>query len=73
MEITATLKQAFWVDDHRSPNISGVIYGDTARRFNDGERIYTSTVLEKLDEGIYKTRNSIYKVEFQDKTAREFP
>lgn len=64
MEITAMLKNAVWIHDHRAPNIKGEIEGDSKWRFRDGETVYTSTVLEDMGDGLYRTRNSLYKVEF---------
>jgi hypothetical protein len=70
MEITGTLKNAIWFNDHRAPNIRGQIHGDFKNRFADGETVYTSTVLEDMGDGLYRTRNSIYKVEFASEDYR---
>lgn len=44
--------------------IRGVIYGDERGRFNDGEYIITSRIIETLPDNVYRTLNSTYKVEF---------
>lgn len=42
----------------------GNVYGDTKGRFRGGELIHTSWVVSGPDEnGIIKTRNSVYKIE----------
>jgi hypothetical protein len=65
MEIDGTLKNARIVEtgELRCPYVYGQIYGNRRGRFNDGETIYTSTVLERLPDGVFKTRYSVYKVE----------
>lgn len=70
MEITGTLKNATWANNHNAPNICGEIYGDTKGRFPDGSIIYTSTVLADCGNGIYRTRFSAYKVEFANEKGR---
>lgn len=62
-EITAWLKDAYWCNDHRAPNLSGKIYCDRYKRFESGVRIYTSTVLKYLGDNTFQTRNSVYRVE----------
>lgn len=42
--------------------IIGAIYNDTKGRFRDGDVIHTSAIVEELPEGVYRTRNSAYKV-----------
>lgn len=70
MEITGTLKKAVWFNDHRTPNIRGIIYGDSKKRFLDGDTVYTSTVLEDMGNGLYRTKYSLYKVEFVSEQGR---
>ena len=65
-EYHAILKDAYWVNDFRSPNIGGHIQGDTKGRFENGEWVSTSTVFEHLGDDIYRTRYSVYKVEWRD-------
>lgn len=65
MEITGTLRNAERVDrgqDPRAPAIRGQIFGDVRGRFNDGDVVITSTVLDE-DGDVFTTRNSVYKVE----------
>lgn len=70
MELTGTLKNAVWIHDYRAPNIRGEIYGDSKKRFPDGDTIYTSTVMEDMGDGLYRTRYSLYKVEFKSEEGR---
>lgn len=66
-EITATLKDARRIDTpYRGKHLNGAIYGDRRNRFRDGERIYTSTIMEELPGNIFRTRYSTYKVEFAE-------
>lgn len=68
-EITATLKNACRSGndgDIRGKYLHGDIYGDTRNRFGDGERIFTSTIMEELPENVFRTRYSTYKVEFAE-------
>ena len=44
--------------------LRGAIYGDTRGRFNDGEYVITSRIVEALPGNVYRTQNSTYKVEF---------
>lgn len=68
MKITATIKNASWFGG----GLVGEIYGDVEDRWNDGHRIRTSEVMEDLGDGLYRTRNSVYKVEFAEgQSARE--
>lgn len=67
MEITGTIKNAVW---HYTGSIYGPVYGDVHKRFDDGQPIWTSTVMEDLGNGLYRTRNSIYKVEFSNEEGR---
>ena len=69
MGITGTLKQAKWCA-YPYGSICGVIYDDINNRFRDGTTIWTSTVQEDLGNGLYRTLNSVYKVEFIDETHR---
>jgi len=69
VEITGTLKNAVW-SDWATGSIEGNCYGDIHGRFTDGTWIYTSTVREDSGDGIYKTMNSVYKVEFADEKGR---
>lgn len=65
--ITATLNYASWdLFDEDSPRISGVITDDTKGRFLPGERILTSPVIEYMGNRTYRTKNSVYKVEFSN-------
>ncbi len=68
-EITATLSAAVWSAEAKG-SIYGYIQGDTKGRFRNGEPIYTSTVMEDLGNGLYRTRNSIYKVNFHSEEGR---
>lgn len=68
-KITATLNAAVW-SSVRPGSIYGYIQGDTEKRFRDGEGIFTSTVMEDLRDGLYRTRNSIYKVNFHSEAGR---
>jgi hypothetical protein len=64
-EYDAVLKNARWeFNDMRSPNITGEIYEDKKGRFQDGYRLYTSTVLAHLPGGVFQTRNTKYLVLF---------
>lgn len=66
MEIVGVLKNARRVakgEDPRAPCLSGAVYGDTKGRFHEGERITTSTIMEELPGGVFKTRFSAYRVE----------
>lgn len=65
MEITGELHDAFWVkegEDPRAPCLRGMVHGDTRGRFWDGEFITTSTVMETLEDNLFKTRYSVYRV-----------
>lgn len=44
--------------------VHGQIYGDTKRRFADGEWIYTSRITEELPDHMVRTLNNFYKVEY---------
>lgn len=44
--------------------LRGAIYGDERGRFNDGEYVITSRIVDFLPGDIYRTKNSTYKVEF---------
>ncbi len=54
--------------EHQS--LRGSIYGDTRGRFNDGEYVFTSRIVEELPDNVFRTRNSTYKVEFVDMHER---
>lgn len=65
MDITGELRNARHVkegEDPRAPCLRGEVYGDVRGRFRDGEIVTTSTVLEALEDGIFKTRYSVYRV-----------
>ena len=54
----AELRDAVEFNGH----LIGTIYGDKKRRFLDGDEVRTSFITGKLPGGIYRTRNSVYKV-----------
>ncbi len=62
VEITATLTDAYWAEGGRC--ISGVILEDGKGRFPTGTRVRTSLIVEEIEPGVFKTLNSVYKVEF---------
>jgi len=65
--ITAVLKNATILDVGELKIARGAIFGDVARRFEDGEFIRTSAIVEGPDaDGVIKTRNSTYKLEMAD-------
>lgn len=66
MELTGTLKNAkkAWLYDDKFVVI-GDIYGDSKNRFDDGTKIKTSVLVSENGDTI-TTRNSLYKVEWQD-------
>jgi hypothetical protein len=65
--ITGTLKNArISTGEFRGRHLHGAIHGDTRGRFQDGERIFTSTILEDLPDNVFRTRYSTYKVEFAE-------
>lgn len=70
-EIHATIKNAAWEQWGSSPLIIGLIYGDVKGRFPDGKAIHTSKVLDEIAPGVYRTRNSVYRVEFAPKYQRD--
>lgn len=61
-KITATLKNARAFDSGSSVRYQGFIYGDVNGRFNDGELVITSAVVDQ-DNDIIVTQNSVYKIE----------
>lgn len=66
LAITAVLRNATRVprgDDVRAPCLRGVVASDIKGRFLDGEPIITSTILEELPGDVFRTRNSVYRVE----------
>lgn len=65
-EITATLKNATRHTWGSHVVITGNIFGDTRKRFDDGSVVTTSSVQEEKGDLIF-TRNSIYKVEWAPK------
>lgn len=56
----ATLKNA----SRMYNGLRGQIFGDRTKRFEDGMPIMTSQIIEELGNGLFRTRNSLYKVEF---------
>lgn len=66
IQITGTLKSATIQNFDDFYIIWGCIYGDINNRFRDGDYIHTSRVVECIGDGLYKTLNSIYKVEFNN-------
>lgn len=67
MQIDATIKSAWKEKWGEHTIILGQIYGDKKSRFPDGKFIHTSYVVEELPDGVFKTRNSVYKVEWRPK------
>lgn len=65
-EITAKMTRAYW----KGNRIQGLIFGDSKTRFNDGDFVRTSVVLEDLGNDIFRTKNSVYKVEFASRENR---
>jgi hypothetical protein len=67
IHIDAVLREARFVKnraaDVRAPCLKGFVFGDLKGRFPDGEYITTSTLIEALATGVYKTRYSFYEVE----------
>lgn len=72
MKVTAKLTN--WVYNKSANNIIGIIHNDVGNknrgekgfmyRFQNGERIYTSTIQEFLEEGKFvRTLNSIYELD----------
>jgi NTP pyrophosphatase (non-canonical NTP hydrolase) len=68
MTAHATLRDANIYTGHGDTRIRGRIYGDLKGRFEDGEMVITSPVLDELPGDIVQTKNSIYKVEWQRHT-----
>jgi hypothetical protein len=67
MEITGTLKHASRErSDLRGDHIHGMIVGDVRGRFQDGDWVSTSTIMEGLPDNVFRTRYSVYKVEFEE-------
>ncbi|MGX1786822.1 hypothetical protein ACWIGM_08805 [Bosea sp. NPDC055332] len=65
MEIVGVLRNARRVpkgEDPRAPCLAGQVYNDTKGRFHDGAWITTSTIMEELPDGVFKTRFSAYRV-----------
>ena len=64
VNITAELKDAFkqYLPDD-SYIIWGKIHNDSKGRFKNGDFVHTSTVISYLGNDLYKTLNSVYKVE----------
>ena len=69
MQITGTLKNAVWCNSPYG-SIHGEVHDDANRRWRNGTPIWTSTVQEDLGGGLYRTRNSIYRVEFKSEDDR---
>lgn len=69
-EITGTLKNAVWAS-LPYPCFYAKIYGDTRNRWDDGRAIWTSEVMENLGDNVFRTENSIYKVEFKEGCENE--
>lgn len=65
--ITGEIRDAVW---HYTGSIYGKVYNDVRKRWGDGTPIWTSTVLEDLGNGLYRTRNSVYRVDFSDESGR---
>jgi hypothetical protein len=59
MQHDAVLKQAGWV----GKSLVGKVYEDKKKRFEDGTEIFTTEVTQ-ISGDLYKTKNTIYKVEF---------
>lgn len=66
--ITATLKNAYWEQGGNTthPQLAGEIHDDARKRWPDGTKIWSSTVQKHLGENVFRTRNSIYRVEFKE-------
>lgn len=65
MDITATLKNARIIETREGNfTISGDIYGDVHKRWEDGSHVYSSFITEKLPNDTFTTRSgNTYKVE----------
>lgn len=59
----ATLYEASFLTSYFGRVVVGQIYGDKKGRFPDGALVSTGPVIEELDGGIIRTRNSVYKME----------
>ncbi|MEZ0212410.1 MAG: hypothetical protein ACAH27_05600 [Xanthobacteraceae bacterium] len=55
-----------------APVITGRIWCDAKHRFRNGQYIHTSAILEELSDGVYRTRNSVYRVVFKKENARVY-
>jgi hypothetical protein len=63
IEVDGVLKSVWremWGDKFM---LHGFIYDDRKRRFKDSTPIHTSLVIETLAPNVFKTMNSIYRVE----------
>jgi hypothetical protein len=70
---TAILKEAYI--EHlpdESQRLVGKIYEDRTNRFNDGDTVYTSRILNRHND-VFKTRNSVYLVQLLDVNAIPAP
>lgn len=65
-QITGTIKAAEIVDVGDYQIITGNIYDDIRKRWQNGTLILTSAIVGQ-DGDIYRTRNSIYRVELREK------
>ena len=61
-EITATIKNARFLDIGGRQIVGGQIYDDVRGRWPDGTTIYTSSI-QDIEDDIVITRNSRYRIE----------
>lgn len=60
-DFDATLIHPFFVTRHDGKVAMGKVYADKKKRFDDGDPVTTSTIIERLPGGVM-TRNSSYRV-----------
>jgi hypothetical protein len=63
IEIDGVLRDAWKEPMHGTFIIRGNIHGDRKRRFPDGFPIHTSLVKSEIEPDIFRTNNSVYRVE----------
>ena len=63
-KITATLRDAKLYGCGDATRVTGAIYGDAAKRFDDGEEIHTTRIIgfDNIEKLIF-TKNSTYRLE----------
>lgn len=61
--ITATLMEAkLFHSPLGTTALTGKIFGDKKNRFEDGVVVRTSTIIAELEDDVFETKNSVYKV-----------